>query len=150
MSEDVRASVKAFINNDGRILILRKARNHDSPNSGRFDVTGGRIDSGESHRDALLRAISKETGLEVTVGRAFSIASWRQSSDGMTFPTTGTFLECFSDTRTVRLSESHDLYEWINPKEYIKYDLVENLANAFDDYLGLKNMWDMIIPYTLR
>jgi len=47
----------------------------------------------------------------------------------------GTFFECFSETDEVILSEDHDEYLWIDPREYKNVGLIENLYPVFEAYL---------------
>ncbi|MBU0660657.1 hypothetical protein KKG22_00590 [Patescibacteria group bacterium] len=47
----------------------------------------------------------------------------------------GTFFECIADSDKVTLSNDHDKYIWIDPKDYTQYNYIETLTPAFEDYL---------------
>ena len=49
----------------GRVLLVRRA---NEPSRGLWSVPGGRIEPGESAREAAAREVREETGLEVEVG----------------------------------------------------------------------------------
>ncbi|GIH91406.1 NUDIX hydrolase [Planobispora siamensis] len=49
----------------GRILLIRRGR---PPAQGMWSVPGGRIESGESDAEAVVREMLEETGLRVAVG----------------------------------------------------------------------------------
>ncbi len=49
----------------GALLLVRRGR---GPNAGRWAVPGGKIDYGETMREAVVREVREETGLEVEVG----------------------------------------------------------------------------------
>jgi ADP-ribose pyrophosphatase YjhB (NUDIX family) len=54
-------AVAAFVVDDGRALLGRRARN---PDAGRWDLLGGFLDEGEHPLDGLRRELLEETGLE--------------------------------------------------------------------------------------
>lgn len=54
-------SVKGVVVHGGRVLLLLNERDE-------WDLPGGRPDSGEDHRAALVREVHEETGLAVEVG----------------------------------------------------------------------------------
>ncbi|HEY4168886.1 MAG TPA: NUDIX domain-containing protein [Reyranella sp.] len=55
-------SIKGIVIHERRVLLLLNER-------GEWDLPGGRPDSGEDHRAALVREVREEAGLEVEVGR---------------------------------------------------------------------------------
>lgn len=54
-------AVSALIINDGRILAVSRKTNHSD-----FGLPGGKLDPGESFKEALIREVMEETGLTVT------------------------------------------------------------------------------------
>jgi 8-oxo-dGTP diphosphatase len=66
MSGSVIPCVGAVIKDDeGRLLLIK--RGHE-PAAGLWSLPGGRIESGETDLEALVREIAEETGLEVEAG----------------------------------------------------------------------------------
>ncbi|HLC88771.1 MAG TPA: NUDIX domain-containing protein [Candidatus Nanoarchaeia archaeon] len=130
------AATKAFIIHDGKVLLLRESAKYaDGANAGKFDVVGGRVKPGQRFDQSLIREIREETGLEVKVGRPFFVNEWRPTVRGEQWQIIGTFFECFADSDKVVLSEDHEEYAWIDPKEYQKYPLIDNLLPAFASFL---------------
>ena len=58
--------VGAVVHDDaGRLLLVRRGQD---PHRGRWSVTGGRIEAGESPEQAIEREVREETGLSVRAG----------------------------------------------------------------------------------
>jgi len=128
-------ATKAFIVNQGKILILRESTKYeDGANSGRYDVVGGRIQPGQRFDESLLREITEETGLKVKIGSPFFVNEWRPVVRNEQWQIVGVFFECFADSAAVALSQDHDEYLWINPQDYQQYNLIDNLRPAFEEY----------------
>lgn len=130
-------ATKAFIVYDGKVLLVRESSNYgDGTNRGKFDVIGGRVNPGQRFDESFLREVREETGLEVTLGDPFYIGEWRPIIRGEPWQIVGTFIECFSSSDQVLLSEDHDRYIWIDPQDYLKYELIESIRPAFKKYLN--------------
>ena len=136
MEPKIFVATKAFIVYNEKILILREAGAYrDGTNIGRFDVPGGRLQPGQRFDESLLREIKEETGLDVKIGRPFFVNEWRPVKDGEQWQIVGTFFECESASEQVVLSEDHDAFKWIEPRDFQTYNLIPNLVPAFEAYL---------------
>jgi 8-oxo-dGTP diphosphatase len=129
-------AMKAFIEFDGRILLLRDAPHRSNP--GRFDAPGGRVEPGEMFLDALRREIREETGLEVRIDEPFFVGEWRPVVRGEQWQIVGTFFACTAASDDVKVSDEHDRFIWILPSEYRKFDIVKPLDEAFRAFLARK------------
>ena len=136
MVDKVFAATKAFVVHKGKVLILKESPKYaDGTNAGKFDVPGGRVQPGQRFDESLLREIKEETGLEVKIGRPFFANEWRPRIRNEEWQIIGTFFECASETDEVVLSADHSEFAWINPADYKKYSLIDNLAPAFESFL---------------
>jgi 8-oxo-dGTP diphosphatase len=59
------AAVGAIAVRDGALLLIRRGH---APSRGRWSLPGGRVEPGETAREALVREMAEETGLVVDVG----------------------------------------------------------------------------------
>ena len=59
----------ALFDRDGRVLIAQRPRG--KPLAGRWEFPGGKVDAGESERQALARELREELGIEVLAARPF-------------------------------------------------------------------------------
>lgn len=133
-------ATKAFIVHDGKVLLLREAPKYeDGTNIGKYDVVGGRLKLGQRFDDSLLRETKEETGMDIEIGRPFFVNEWRPEVRGEQWQIVGTFFVCHPANPDVALSDDHDEYVWIDPKEYKNYNMIENLYPAFEAYLSLEN-----------
>lgn len=129
-------AVKAFIYHKGKILLLRESGKYiDGSNVGKYDVVGGRVNPGERFDIGLLREIQEETGLRVKVGQPFFVNEWRPVIRGEEWQIVGIFFLCSTDSNSVVLSDDHEEYIWIDPREYRQYPLIDNLMPVFENYL---------------
>ncbi len=136
MVNQIFVATKAFIIYRGKVLILRESSKYeDGSNVLKFDVPGGRLQPGQRFDKSLLREIKEETGLNVKMGRPFFVNEWRPVVRDEQWQIVGTFFICEANSDDVSLSQDHDMYEWINPEDHSKYNLIDNLHPAFEAYL---------------
>lgn len=130
-------ATKAFIVFNGKVLIIRESAKYlDGSNNGKYDVVGGRVIPGQRFDESLIREVKEETGLNIKIDRPFYVGEWRPVVKGKQWQIIGTFFECYATSNKVILSEDHDDFQWINPTDCNKYNLIENLTPAFESYLS--------------
>lgn len=129
-------AMKAFVVHNGKVLIVRESSNNPvGTNPNKYDVIGGRLEPGERFDECLEREIKEEIGLSATIKRPFVVNEWRPVVHGEPLQIVGVFFECSAKTDVVTLSADHDDFKWIDPKEYEKYPLIENLRPVFKTFL---------------
>lgn len=129
-------AMRAFIEYDGKILLIRESGKYEEgTNQGKYDSVGGRVQPGQSWSESLQREIKEETGLDIEIGSPFSVDEWWPVVNSKQWQIIGVHFICQAKTDQVKLSQDHDDYVWINPKEYKNYDLIGKLENVFDKYL---------------
>ena len=129
-------ATKAVIVHEGKILILREAGSYaEGTNMGRYDFPGGRLKPGEHFSQALGREVVEETGLSVQIGNPIAVNEWRPIVRGKQWQIVGIFFECYALSAKVIVSTDHDAYEWIDPREYKRYNIIDNLKLVFEEYL---------------
>jgi len=68
--EDPKVAVAAFVENRGRVLLVRRAYN---PQRGKWALPAGYVDYGEDPAAAVIREVKEETGLDVAVAGLLSV-----------------------------------------------------------------------------
>jgi len=133
-------AMKGLVLFQGKVLVLRESLAYNNGvNKNKYGVPGGRMEIGERFDDCLRREIKEETGLEVSIGKPFFVGEWRPVVRGEQWQITGVFFECFCDTENVVLSSDHDDFQWINPKEYKKYEILDDEIPVFEAYQELSS-----------
>jgi 8-oxo-dGTP diphosphatase len=132
-------ATKAFVVKEGKVLIVRESAKYDEgTNAAKFDVPGGRLKPGERFDESLVREVKEETGLDIKINAPFFVNEWRPIVKGEQWQVVGIFFECEVRGGKVQLSRDHNAFEWIAPKDYEKYSLIENLRVAFREYIARK------------
>jgi len=117
--------VGAIITDDtGRLLLIK--RGHE-PEEGRWSLPGGRVKPGESDRDALVREVREETGLDVEPGRLIGQVE-RPAPGGAIFDihdyaaaVGGGLLAAADDAADAR---------WVHSRDIDRLDLTSGLAET--------------------
>ena len=123
-------AVKGIIRRDGKILVLKRAKNDDH-RPGVWETVGGGIDEQMSPQVALKNEIIEEAGLEVEIGEPFHVFTFIK--DTGEFKVGITFL-CDYVSGEVILSNEHSEYRWIDPKEFKKLDSIPSLYAEIERY----------------
>ena len=112
MSE-FRISVKSFIVDNNKLLILkRNSNNVQCPSI--WEIPGGRLNLGEDPIEGLKRETREETGIEVDVLHPLNIRHFTRD-DNQTI-TMLIFLCKLNNNKDFQLSEEHSDFEWIDLK----------------------------------
>jgi 8-oxo-dGTP diphosphatase len=128
-------AVKGIIRReDGKILVLKRS-NKDDHKPGVWETVGGGMDREETPQAALKREVLEETGLEVTLVEPFNVFAFKK--DTVEFKVGITFL-CEYLSGDVVLSDEHNEYRWINPKEFSEMESVPSLHAEIARYAGKK------------
>lgn len=101
---------------EGAILMLKR-RPDDRWFASSWCFPGGRLDPGEAPEDGLLREIREETGLEVSIERAFGLFESPWLSRGRLY-----HVHCFlvaAPRRGIRLSIEHADARWVSRRAEI-------------------------------
>ncbi len=134
------ASVKAFIEHDGKVLILRESKKYSGgTNHGLYVMPGGKVNEGEHFLEALRREIKEECGLisKIKIGRPFHVDEWYVSVPGKPRQIVGTYFHCTCLKPDIVMNSEFDEYKWINPGSYRRYPLNDAAKRAFKAFNGL-------------
>lgn len=128
---------KAFIEKGNKVLVLR------DPNyvkNGQFglDFPGGRFRYGGDPKDELLREVDEETGLEIEVGRPFTVWTNKNHSRSLPKPIFLIAFICRYKSGEVVLSDEHDKFEWVDNNSYRNWREDTDYFRALEQYFNYK------------
>jgi 8-oxo-dGTP diphosphatase len=69
---DPKVAAVVFIEQDSRVLLVRRVMN---PERGKWALPAGYIDDGEDPREAAIREVREETGLDIEITRLIDVQS---------------------------------------------------------------------------
>lgn len=72
---EFRFAQKAFIVNNGKILLVKKSAN-DPYHPNEWEVPGGRMEFGEQLDEHIKREVKEEVGLDIIPGEPFAMWTW--------------------------------------------------------------------------
>lgn len=128
---------KAVMVKDGKILLLRDAGVGDHANAkGMWDVPGGRMEAGETPRDALAREVREELGIEIepSIARPFHVGLWGVGGDKVNNPIIGIFYLVPMGDATITLSGEHQEMAWIDPLQPHPDDFAPDIRDVIEAY----------------
>lgn len=131
--------VKALVEKEGKILLLREAKYDEGTNEGKWDVPGGRILPEESLLDGLAREVAEESGLTVTPGPVLSVTeTFPVIKDEPSHIVRIHYLATWESGEVV-LSGDHDSYEWVSESTFVGRECMSGVAELVNNYFANQN-----------
>jgi 8-oxo-dGTP diphosphatase len=119
-------AVGAVVRRGDEVLLIRRAR---GTAVGQWSIPGGRLEFGESLKDAVAREVREETGLDVKVGR---FLGWAERMGDDPAPYHYVILDFAAEpvdaAAVARAGDDADDVAWVPAKAIETYPLVAGLA----------------------
>jgi 8-oxo-dGTP diphosphatase len=115
--------VAAIIKKDGFYLIAQ--RNRDKYMGLRWEFPGGKVELGESFREALSREIKEELNIQIDVHEKIAQEKYKDDKINVTLH----YYLCTQKSGKIRLNE-HKSIAWIAKKDFGNYVFVEGDGNV--------------------
>jgi len=100
-----------------RILLLRRSENETSQH-GLYELPGGKLENGQTPKEAAISETLEESGLEVRIIRTLK----PHVDDSMQKVYHGFIARIIGNKVKVLLSDEHDEYRWMTVKEALSMD----------------------------
>ncbi len=132
--------VSALIERDNRILLLRRSALKDH-GANEWEPVSGRVESGESAAEAVVREVLEETGLRVEVITPFDTFAFRRQPELQEL--IGIAFYCKYIEGELILSHEHSKAEWVPVEELLQTDVILAIRTSFTKFLEMKRRWDV-------
>lgn len=121
-----------MVDRGGRFLLVRRGR---EPSKGSWSIPGGKVEPGESDREAVAREVLEETGLAVVVGELVGYVE-RPAPGGDVFAIRD--FAClpapYADPADVRAGDDADEVGWFTVDELRALDTAPGLVAALEEW----------------
>lgn len=119
---------RAVILDGGKVLLIRRSRS-DRWGAGKWEIPGGKLDSGQSVLEVVQREVEEETGLTIKVGRGeiFTFSDKKIIKIGRYkgYSYLALIFKTDDFSGRLRLGPEHEDSRWATPEEISKLELTE-------------------------
>ncbi len=107
---------------DGKVLLIRRGK---SPMRGRWSLPGGRQELGETVREAAVREVREETGVEIRLGELLDVVDTMRRNDSGAVTLQYTLVDFDADWTAGEPQAASDAEhaEWADPDGLAPYGL---------------------------
>lgn len=120
-----RLSVRAIINNGGKVLVLRRANGRQTI-LGKYELPGGKLAYNEQPEDALRRYLHDDAGVHIKSAQLFDAVTYIDHDDrGIQYAVIVYLVTPAADNRPIRLSGNYDKYLWHDMSNIQQKDLTD-------------------------
>ncbi len=121
--EDPKVAVAAFIEDQGRMLLVRRAFN---PQRGKWALPAGYVDYGEDPAAAVIREVKEETGLDIAIAGLLEVSGGTgQFGASIVITYTGTVLGGVAQPH-----DDADAVLWLTPTDALPEIAFDSTRNA--------------------
>lgn len=142
--QQFRFAQKAFIVDDGKLLLVKKSKD-DPYHPDEWEVPGGRMEFGEEIEEHIKREVKEEVGLDIEIGSPFVMWTWilqKDSVDGESVETqivaVGSHCKALnavvSDKGRVEEDYLADI-EWVPVENIFNYKLIPDIIPAMKKFV---------------
>ena len=124
-SKPFALSVKVVIHDKAGHYLLLKRSLSSKGSPGKWEFPGGKAELGEKFDEALLREVTEETGLTISLQRVAGATEFELPTRKIAY----LIMEARLESGEVRLSSEHTEYGWVAPGEIPTMDLAEQFIS---------------------
>ncbi|MDE5946355.1 MAG: NUDIX domain-containing protein [Oscillospiraceae bacterium] len=142
--EQFRFAQKAFIVNEGKLLLVKKSAD-DPFHPNEWEVPGGRMEFGEKLDEHIKREVKEEVGLDIIPGEPFAMWTWileKRGTDGEVSKSQVVAVGSRCEAINFNIDESGRVEDdfltdtaWVPFNEVLKYNLISDIVPAIKKFI---------------
>lgn len=137
-----RISVRALIQVDDTVLLLRRANGRNSI-IGKYEIPGGKIAYHEQPEDALRRYLHEDAGLHISTASLFDAVTYIDHDDSdIQYVVIVYAVKLASGHHDIRLSQNYDTYLW-KSETNIQQNFMTDLTNLILGIMHQEHLTDV-------
>ncbi len=124
-----------YLEHEGKFVMLHRHENKSQ--GGKWGVVAGKLDAGESPKQAMVRELREETGVEVAEEKLeyFTSLFVRHGGYDLVYHMFRTMLDTLPEIKIEPYE--HQAFTWVTPEESLKINLVDDLDECIKMYYGV-------------
>lgn len=130
MPKPFKLSVKVVVLDEKDQVLLLKRSMSSKGNQGKWDFPGGKVDSGEDFEVALLREVTEETGLGISLKRLLATSE----SESQVARVIYLIMEGRTEPGQVQLSSEHDDFIWVPRRNLAEMEMAVQFKEFAKSY----------------
>ena len=120
--------VGCFVNYNGKFLLVHRLPH--KPEGNTYGIVAGKIDKGETTREAMMREIEEESGMMIDANQLIMERTLYVRYPDKDF-TWYLFSVTYDSQPDIRLQpQEHDAYVWVDPEEAVGLNLIPDLRET--------------------
>jgi len=124
-----------IINQDGKILIIKRATRKEKAYPGLWDLPGGGVEEGETLQEAGTREAMEEIGIKIKPSQDYFYVYHYKDKDLYVY---GIISE--TNSTNVTLSEAHTDFKWISKDEYKNFEYTPSVGATIKEFFERKKL----------
>lgn len=129
------AAAMAMIDKDNKTLVAKRIQDHLGGYGGQWEPPSGKLETGESFEQGILREVMEEVSLEVEL--IAPVATWMLPEK----PLVGVIFAARYISGQVKLTSEHTEYKWVSEQEIYNYITIPSLIKNVQRYYVWKSSY---------
>ena len=136
----VAAGAVIELGTTGTILILQRNKNLDWQ-PGEWEIPYGRLSQFEDAETGLRREMKEELGLkDLEIVNILTVWHIFRGSKKAENELIGITYHCRTNQATIQMSDEHEQYQWVTPKEALTLIKVEGIRRDIEHFIRFQNL----------